>query len=56
MPSLEPIDAGYEIVTTGPQATHGAACWNPPTAEEVVAARPLRAGFEPAAPPGQARS
>jgi oligopeptide transport system ATP-binding protein len=56
MPSLEPIDPSYEVVTTGPQATHRAACWNPPTSGEVVAARPLRPGFEPAAPPAQVGS
>ncbi len=56
MPSLEPIDPGYEVVTTGPQATHRAACWNPPMSGEVVAAHPLRPGFEPAAPPAQVGS
>jgi oligopeptide transport system ATP-binding protein len=51
MPALDAIDPGRELVTTGPAATHRAACWNPPTAEEAVAARPLRAGFAPAPPP-----
>lgn len=56
MPPLDPIDPGHELVTTGPRATHRAACWNPPTPEEAVAARPLREGFEPAAPPAEALS
>ena len=56
MPTLDPIDPGLEFVATGPQATHRAACWNPPTAEEAVAARPLRPGFEPAPPPEEVRS
>jgi oligopeptide/dipeptide ABC transporter ATP-binding protein len=51
MPPLDPIDATHEIVTTGPNVTHRIACWNPVTPEEAVAARPLRDGFEPAAPP-----
>jgi oligopeptide transport system ATP-binding protein len=54
MPVLEPIDAGAEIVTTGPGATHRAACWNPATPDEGVAAHPLRDGFTPAAPPAEA--
>jgi oligopeptide transport system ATP-binding protein len=56
MPPLDPIDATQEIVTTGPNATHRIACWNPVTREEAVAARPLRAGFAPAAPPTEAVS
>jgi oligopeptide/dipeptide ABC transporter ATP-binding protein len=56
MPPLDPIDATQEIVTTGPNATHRIACWNPVTPEEAVAARPLRAGFVPAAPPAEAVS
>jgi len=56
MPPLDPIDATQEIVTTGPNATHRIACWNPVTPEEAVAARPLRAGFTPAAPPSEAVS
>jgi oligopeptide transport system ATP-binding protein len=54
MPFLEPIDPTHEIVTTGPNATHRIACWNPATAEEAAAARPLRPGFVPAPPPGEA--
>jgi oligopeptide transport system ATP-binding protein len=54
MPDLEPIDAGAEIVMTGPNATHRAACWNPATHDEGEAAHPLRAGFVPAAPPAEA--
>ena len=55
-PSLDPIDSVAEIVTTGPNATHRVACWNPATPEEGVAARPLRAGFTPAEPPAEAVS
>jgi oligopeptide/dipeptide ABC transporter ATP-binding protein len=51
MPPLDPIEATHEIVTTGPNPTHRIACWNPVTPEEAIAARPLRAGFVPAAPP-----
>ena len=51
MPSLEPIDQIAEIVTTGPNATHRIACWNPATPDEATAARPLREGFAPAAAP-----
>jgi oligopeptide transport system ATP-binding protein len=54
MPSLDPIDNVLEPVGTGPKATHRAACWNPPTAEEAAAARPLRQDFSPAAPPAGA--
>ena len=56
MPALDPIDKTLQIVTTGPGATHRVACWNPATPEEGVVARPLRAGFEPAAPPAEAVS
>jgi oligopeptide/dipeptide ABC transporter ATP-binding protein len=56
MPPLEPIVPGAEIQTTGPNATHRAACWNPPTAEEVAAAAPQRPGFVPAPPPAEARA
>ena len=56
MPPLDPIEATQVIVTTGPNATHRIACWNPVTPEEAIAARPLRAGFEPAAPPTEAVS
>jgi oligopeptide transport system ATP-binding protein len=56
MPPLDPIDSGRQFVATGLRATHRAACWNPPTSEEAVAARPLRVGFEPAAPPAEVRA
>jgi oligopeptide transport system ATP-binding protein len=56
MPLLEPIDPTPEIVTTGPNATHRIACWNPATPDEAVAAQPIRPGFEPAAPPNEAVS
>jgi oligopeptide transport system ATP-binding protein len=36
MPPLEPIDPTREIVTTGPNATHRIACWNPATPDEAV--------------------
>ncbi len=51
-PALEPLEAGAAIRTTGPQATHRVSCWNPATAEEAVAGRPLRDGFVAAPPPG----
>ena len=51
-PALEPIVAGTVVETTGPHVTHRIACWNPPTAEEATAGRPLREGFRPAPPPG----
>jgi oligopeptide transport system ATP-binding protein len=51
MPTLEPMDAIGAVETTGPGATHRVACWNLPTADEVVAARPNRPGFVAAAPP-----
>ncbi len=54
MPPLEPIDPTREIVTTGPNATHRIACWNPATPDEAAAAQPLRPGFVPAPPPGEA--
>jgi oligopeptide transport system ATP-binding protein len=44
-PGLAPIVTGTPIVTTGSAATHMVACFNPPTADEAVAGRPLRAGF-----------
>ena len=56
MPLLDAIEPGRELVMTGSLATHRAACWNPPTAEEVLAARPIRPGFVPAAPPAEAVS
>ena len=37
--------------TTGPDATHRIACWNPPTADEASAGAPLRAVFIAAPPP-----
>ncbi len=55
MPPLDPIRGAAidgRVVTTGPEATHLAACHNPPRPEEAVAGRPLRPGFEPAPPPG----
>ncbi len=51
-PRLEPLLPGTRLQTTGPQATHRLACWNPATAEEAAAGRPLRDGFVPAPPPG----
>ncbi|HEV8516693.1 MAG TPA: ABC transporter ATP-binding protein [Candidatus Limnocylindrales bacterium] len=55
MPPLAPIaraaTAG-RVVTTGPEATHRAACHNQPTPAEAEAGRPLREGFVPAPPPG----
>ena len=53
-PSLDPVERGARIETTGAHATHRIACWNPPTAEEAAAGRPLREGFVPASPPGGA--
>jgi oligopeptide transport system ATP-binding protein len=54
MPELESTDPAVESVTTGPRATHRVACWNPPTAEEGVAAQPLRDGFVAADAPTEA--
>jgi oligopeptide transport system ATP-binding protein len=54
MPPLEALDPGLEMQSTGPRATHRVACWNPPTAEEASAAKPMRPGFVPAAPPSEA--
>jgi oligopeptide transport system ATP-binding protein len=51
-PALEPAVPGRPVEATGLQATHQFACWNPATAEEVPAGRPLRDGFVPAPPPG----
>ena len=56
MPSLDPIDDTAQIVTTGPNATHRIACWNPATPEEGVHAHPNRPGFTPAPPPAEAVS
>jgi oligopeptide transport system ATP-binding protein len=50
-PALEPVVRGQTVVITGPEATHTIACFDPPTAEEAAAGRPLRAGFRPADPP-----
>jgi oligopeptide transport system ATP-binding protein len=52
MPSLNPLEPGLTVQTTGPDATHRLACWNPPTAEEATTGGPLRPGFQPAPPPG----
>jgi oligopeptide transport system ATP-binding protein len=51
MPPLEPVVATANFQSTGPNATHRAACWNRPTAEEAIAGRPLRDGFAPALSP-----
>jgi oligopeptide transport system ATP-binding protein len=53
MPPLVPIDGRVvgRPISTGPTATHIAACHNPPTPEEAVAGWPLRPGFKPAPPP-----
>jgi oligopeptide transport system ATP-binding protein len=51
MPALSPLEPNAEVITTGPAATHRVACWNQPTADEVIAARPLRTGFVAAPPP-----
>jgi oligopeptide transport system ATP-binding protein len=56
MPALDPIDEAAQIVTTGPNATHRIACWNPATPEEGVHAHPNRPGFTPAPPPAEAVS
>jgi oligopeptide transport system ATP-binding protein len=56
MPPLDPVEATGEIVTSGPNATHRIACWNPATPDEAVAARPMRPGFVPAAPPTESVS
>jgi oligopeptide/dipeptide ABC transporter ATP-binding protein len=52
MPPLVPVRAGDRTITSGPQATHRAACHNPPTVAEAAAGRPLREGFTAAPPPG----
>ena len=51
-PSLESLEPGLPIVTSGPGATHRIACHNPPTGDEAAAGRPLRDGFVAAPPPG----
>jgi oligopeptide/dipeptide ABC transporter ATP-binding protein len=50
-PPLVPLVEGARVITTGPHATHGVACHNPPLAEEVASGRPSRPGFTPAPPP-----
>ncbi len=50
-PSLSPLEPGLTVRTSGPEATHRVACWNPPTAEEAAAGAPQRPGFVPAEPP-----
>ncbi len=51
IPPLSPLEPGATVTTTGPGMTHRLACWNPVTAEEVVAGAPLRPGFTAAPPP-----
>src|SRR5258706_7484173 len=51
-PGLTPLVAGTRVISTGPEATHQIACYNPPTAEEAAAGRPLREGFVAAPAPG----
>jgi len=53
MPPLEPLGAMTDVQMTGPQATHRAACWNRPTAQEAAAGRPLRADFLAAPEPSE---
>src|SRR5664280_2685213 len=55
IPSLQPLEPGATVRTTGPEATHRVACWNPPTPEEAAAGAPLRPGFIAAEPPEEAR-
>ena len=50
-PPLSPLEPGTIVKTTGPEATHRIACWNPATAEEAVAGAPIRPGFVPAPAP-----
>jgi oligopeptide transport system ATP-binding protein len=50
-PSLGPLEPGMTVRTSGPEATHRVACWNPPTADEAAAGAPQRPGFAPAEPP-----
>jgi oligopeptide transport system ATP-binding protein len=50
-PAILPLVEGTRLVMTGPDATHQVACFNPPTPEEQVAGKPLRADFKAAAPP-----
>ena len=53
-PSLGPLEPGMTVRTSGPEATHRVACWNPPTADEAAAGAPRRPGFVPAEPPDAA--
>jgi oligopeptide transport system ATP-binding protein len=39
-PALVPLSAGSRVVTTGAEATHRVACWNPATDEEAAAGAP----------------
>ena len=50
-PPLGPLEPGMTVRTSGPEATHRVACWNPPTADEAAAGAPQRPGFAPAEPP-----
>jgi oligopeptide transport system ATP-binding protein len=52
MPPLSPLEPGLTVRTTGPDATHRLACWNPATADEATSGGPLRPGFQAAPPPG----
>ncbi|HEX7612716.1 MAG TPA: ABC transporter ATP-binding protein [Candidatus Limnocylindrales bacterium] len=54
MPPLDPLGVTTNVQTTGPQATHRAACWNRPTAQEAAAGRPLRPDFLAAPEPSEA--
>ena len=51
MPPLSPLEPGATVRTTGPEATHRLACWNPVTPEEATAGAPQRPGFQPAPAP-----
>ena len=54
-PALELFgrDVTGRLVSTGSEASHLIACYNPPTAAEALAGRPLREGFRAAPPPGE---
>src|SRR5664280_2904925 len=54
-PSLGPLEPGITVRTSGPEATHRVACWNPPTADEAAAGAPQRPGVVAAEPPDAAR-
>jgi len=47
---LEPLGPGETVRTTGLEATHRLACWNPVTADEAATGAPLRPGFGVAPP------